>query len=383
MSLRSSIFPIASGGRVPVKETMPKKYVSAILIVLFGCATLQFIRYYCKTTDFYLNMTAYLSGHERLPFQERVFPIAILRPMFHSPWLMSHMAHANGAFTPELGPFYILSLVSLVVAGIYTQKLYTLVTGQHSLSFLVYPIFLFAMMWSYAIHSEANYSYPYDLPGVAFFAAGLYYIYKRSYVGLFLVILIGTFNRETTLFLIVIYVIDSASRAVMSPRLASAPRQQRSALSGGLFSRFDLRLVSWPKVAALSVVWVAIKLSLAHYFAANSNAENFLRIDYNLSRLSPRLLPALLNICGYTIPVVVIFYRLLRPVRFQNYLWVLPVWIGVMFCSGVLVETRIYGELCPFAAVALVIIMEESNARSKRRLPVKSEREETVERLVA
>ena len=362
---------------------MPKKYVSAVLVFLYACATLQFVRYYCKSTDFYLNMSAYLSGHERLPFQERVFPIVLLRPMFASHWLMGHLAHANGAFTPELGPFYILSLVSLAIAGIYTQKLYALVSGLRSLSFLVYPIFLFAMMWSYAIHSEANYSYPYDLPGVAFFAAGLYYVYKRSYIGLFLVILIGTFNRETTLFLIALYVIDSASRAVLSPRLASASRPQPESGSAGLLGRFDLRLVSWTKAAALCIVWAAIKLFLTHHFARNSNAENFLRIDYNLSRLSVRLLPALLNICGYTIPVVVIFHRLLRPVRFQNYLWVLPVWIGIMFCSGVLVETRIYGELCPFAAVALVLIMEESNSRSRRRLPITQEREEPLERMVA
>lgn len=361
---------------------MSKKYVSVVLVFLFGCATLQFIRYYTKSTDFYLNMAAYLSGHERLPFQERVLPIVILRPMFHSQWLMGHMAHANGAFTPSLGPFYVLSLFSLAVAGIYTQKLYGLVSGQRSLSFLVYPIFLFAMMWTYAIHSEADFSYPYDLPGVAFFAAGLYYIYKRSYVGLFFVILIGTFNRETTLFLIVLYVIDSASRAVVSRRLASVSSAATNA-SPGIFNRFDLRLVSWPRALILAAVWLAIKVSLAHFFARNSNEENFLRIHYNLERLSPRLLPALLNICGYTIPVVLIFSRMLRPIRFHNYLWILPVWMAVMFCSGVLIETRIYGELCPYAAVALVLIIEESVASSRRRRPISLERQAQLEKLVA
>ena len=361
---------------------MPKKYVSWLLVFLYGCATLQFVRYYCKTTDFYLNMSAYLSGHERLPFQERVFPIALLRPMFRSQWLMGHMAHSNGAFTPELGPFYLLSLVSVAIAGIYTQRLYNLVSARHSLSFLVYPIFLFATMWSYAIHSEADYSYPYDLPSVAFFAAGLYYIYRRSYAGLFLVVLIGTFNRETTLFLIALYGIDSASRAVMSPRLASAVRlPERRPLRW--LGRFDLKLVSWPRVAALGIVWLSIKLLLAHRFAANSNAENFLRIDYNLARLSPRLLPALLNICGYTIPLIVVFCRSLKPARFQNYLWILPVWFAIMFCSGVLVETRIYGELCPYAAVALVLIMEEYIARSRNRTPIALERTEPLERRVA
>jgi hypothetical protein len=361
---------------------MQKKFVSSLLVFLYACATLQFVRYYCKSTDFYLNMTAYLTGHERLPFQERVLPIALLRPMYHWHWLMSHMAHSNGAFTPELGPFYLLSLLSLAVAGIYTQRFYFLVSGRRSLSFLVYPIFLFTMMWSYSIHNEANYSYPYDLPGVAFFAAGLYYIYKRSFVGLFFVILIGTFNRETTLFLIVLYVIDSASRAVPSLQLARASRSDRDA-GHGILDRFDLRLVGWTKVAILGSIWIAVKFGLAYHFAGNSNAENFLRIRYNLARLSPRLLPALLNICGYTIPLIVVFFRMLKPIRVQNYLWVLPVWIAVMFCSGVLVETRIYGELCPFAAVALVLIIEESAARSACALPILEPGLETSEKIAA
>jgi hypothetical protein len=374
--------PIASGGRVPAKETMPKKYMSAVLVFLYGCATLQFIRYYCKSTDFYLNMTAYLTGRERLPFQERVLPILLLKPMYSSQWLMGHLAHRNGAFTPELGPVYALALVAVLIAGIYTQKLYGLVSSRHSLSFLVYPIFLFAVMWTYAIHSEADFAYPYDLPGVAFFAAGLYYIYKRSYAGLFLVILIGTFNRETTLFLIGIYVIDSASRAVLSPRMSSQPNMMLSG-STGLKDRFDLRLVSWGRVAVLAVIWASIKLLLTHHFARNSNDENFLRIEYNLRRLNPRLLPALLNICGYTLPLVLLFYKRLKPIRFQNYLWIVAAWLPIMFCSGVLVETRIYGELCPFAAVALVLIIEESATRTKGKQPILHERSEVAERMVA
>ena len=34
--------------------------------------------------------------------------------------------------------------------------------------------------------------------GMAFFSAGLYYLYRRQYLGLFVTILIGTFNRENS-----------------------------------------------------------------------------------------------------------------------------------------------------------------------------------------
>jgi hypothetical protein len=54
-----------------------------------------------------------------------------------------------------------------------------------------------------------------------------------------------------------------------------------------------------------------------------------------------------------------------------------------MFCSGVLLETRIYGELCSFAAVALVLIMEESLVRSVRMHPVLEQEEDLPARMVA
>jgi hypothetical protein len=323
---------------------MSKNYISVGLDFLYGCATLQFIRYYSQNTTFYLNMSSYLHGRERLPFQERVLPILFIRPMTQSRWVMQHLVHSNGIFTAERGPFYLLSLLAIVIAGVYTQKLYNQLTSTRWLDFLVYPVFLFTVMWSYCIHTEANYSYPYDILSLAFFTAGLYYIYTRRYLGIFLVVLIGTFNRETTLFLIGIYAIDAASTTLQD---AHAFRD-----------RLSLHFISWPRLISLLVVWFVVKAALMYSFAFNDSSENYVRIGENLGRLKIRLLPALLNICGYTIPLVFLFYRRLKPTRFANYLFIFPVWFAVMFYTGVILETRIYGELCSLSAIALVLIME-------------------------
>ena len=318
------------------------------LTLLYACATLQFIRFYSKSTVLYLNMPAYLTGHERIPFQERILPVLLLRPMYHSTWFMHHFAHSNGAFTLEKGPFYIVSLIAFAAAAAYTQRLYRALTVSGALAFMIYPILLFITMWTYVIHSEANFSYPYDLPSLAFFTAGLYYIYTRRFWPLFAVILIGSFNRETTLFLIGIYVIDCAT--ITTETLGLTPTAR--------LGRFKLGLIPWQRVALLSIVWLAIKLVLLYSFRHNDASESFLRIHYNVNQLRIRLLPALLNICGYTLPLVLIFAGSLRPRRFANYLFILIPWFAVMFCSGVIVETRIYGELCSFSAIALVLIME-------------------------
>ena len=327
------------------------------IVFMYACATLQAARYYANKTDFYLRMSAYLNGHERLPFQQRVLPILFLRLMYGSSWVVHHF-HRNGAFTAARGPFYVLSLISLVVAAIYTQKLYEALTAEGALRALVYPILLFTVLWTYAIHIEANFSYPYDLPSLAFFTAGLYFIYTRQFVPLLLTVLAGTFNRETTMFLVVIYVLDWAS-------VEPSARE-----SEGLAGRFNLRLVPWLRVALLTVIWLAIHYALRYVFRANDRSEDLVRWSDNWGELTPRLLPALLNICGYTLPIVLLYRKRLRPERFQNYLLVLPLWLLVMFCAGVLVETRIYGELCSYSAVALVLILEDglAGAADERRV---------------
>jgi hypothetical protein len=308
--------------------------------------TLQFIRFYSVSPLFYLKMHAYLTGQERVPFQERVLPILFMKPLFSSYWVMHSLAHKNGLFTPERGPFYLLSLIAFAIAGIFVQKLYSAVTPYKSLSFMVYPIFLSAAMWSYVIHSEADFSYPYDMPSVAFFAAGLYFIYTRKFLPLLPIMFFGTLNRETTLFLIGIYIIDAATVPTTGPVATFS-------------ERFSLAQVPWKRVILLTFVWVAIKVVLGRIFHHNDTSENYVRILENVTRMKPRLWPAVLNICGYLLPIVWLYRKNIAPVRFANYLYIMPLWFAVMFYTGVIVETRIYGELCSFVAVALVLILEK------------------------
>ncbi len=329
----------------------PKTVVAFVL--LYACATLQFIRYYVTYTSFYLRLPAYLAGQERLPFQERILPAILIRLFYRSPLWHYTTAHDKGAFTPERAPLFVISLLAIVVAGIYVQRLYSRLTRTRALSFLVYPVFLFAMMWTYSIHLEANFSYPYDMLAVAFFSAGLYYIYTRQFWPLLVVVAIGTFNRETTLLLIPVYILDAVS-AEPASEVAYGPGARQLAAK-----------MPWVRTALLFAVWFAIKAFLAYKFAHNDSSENYVRLRENIGRLKPRLWPALLNVCGYILPLVVIFHRRIRPKRFRNYLWVLPLWFAIMFYTGVIVETRVYGELCPYVAVAAVLIMEHRLASTE------------------
>lgn len=321
-----------------------------VIALLYACAGLQFIRFYARSTDFYLRLPAYLAGHERMPFQERVLPILFLRSIFSSPWLMHQLSHANGAIPWNRAPFFLISLLAFAIAAIATQLLYNVASQRQSLALLVFPLFLFTVMWTYTVHVEANYSYPYDMISLAVFSVGLLFVYMRRFVPLLLVVLVGTWNRETTLFLIGIFLLDAMSTSADG----TAPLHQH----------FQLRRIPWLRAGLLLGVWFAIKFWLAHQFHGNDESENYIRLGENVGRLKVRLIPALLNICGYLFPVVFLFWRRIQPSRFGNYIWIAVPWFAIMFYTGVILETRIYGELCSYTAVCMVLLAERMAERS-------------------
>lgn len=159
--------------------------------------------------------------------------------------------------------------------------------------------------------------------------------------------------------LIVLFAID----ACVSPAKEESMR---------LRDRFELRRMPWRRTALLLAIWLIVKGVLNRWFAGSDNSEDFTRVLYNLRGMVAKQWPSLLNICGFTIPVLLIFRRKIKPHRFGCYILLLPVWVGVMLFKGVLYEARIYGELCPYAAVACVLLVEQyvnresSSAASKR-----------------
>jgi hypothetical protein len=325
-----------------------------LVVILYVLATVNGMQFYVTNTAPWLNTARYLAGTERLPFQTRVFPIPFLKLLAHVAGSIPFLNSGSGVFTAtKFGPFF-LSLVSFAIASIFVVLLYRAVSLTRSLSGVVAPIFLALTLATYVIRS-ANYFYPYDMPALAFFAAGLYFIYQRKFVLLLLVVLLGTFNRETTLFLIVIYVLDAAA----------SPSQEESAPASARSNRMYWSQVSWLRAFFLAAVWTAIRLYLSHKFAGNDRSEDYLRFGENLHRLlSPRYWPTMLDLCGYLLPIVYLCRKRLASKRLATWLLVTPLWIILMLFVGVITETRIYGELIPLVAVAATLLLEEHIAQS-------------------
>jgi hypothetical protein len=336
---------------------MPKSRMQkAVMWFFYTLATLQGIGFYIFSTQSYIVLQDYMYGRERLPFQERVMAAVLLRSILHFDFMVSLFNRLHGVFSPPVqGAFLLLSYIWFAIAGYFCVKLYRAVSYRRTFDFLVYPLFLCITLASYAVQITQDYAYPYDIPSLAFFTAGLYFIYTRQYLPLACVMFLGTFNRETTLFLIPIYLIDQTA-------VANA--------SGSTMPRFDLSRVPWLRSALLLLIWAAVKLPIDHHFAHNGS-DNQLRIRENLVNIGPKHWPGVLNICGYTIPIVLLLHRRISPRRFANYLLIVPLWIVVMFFTGVMLETRIYGELSSLATIAMLLILEDYAERLPRQVDLK------------
>jgi len=315
------------------------------LNLVYALAALQFLRFYITSTHLWINLPHYLAGTDRLPFQRRFLPVPILIGFNKLFAHFSFLNHGEAVRTPENFSLFCLATLAFCIAAFYLVRLYRAVSPTRLLEPLVLPVFIVLCLFTYVVHIGDTLSYPYDLPSVAFFTAGLFYIYQRRFLPLLAVILLGTINRETTLFLILIYFIDAASdQAVPAARLRD---------------RLNFRRLPWLRAALLLLPWAAVELTLTHYFNNHTNSEEYLRIHENLGYLRPRLWPALLNIGAYSLPLILLHRRYLKPARFANYLLVLPAWLAIMFVKGTMTETRIYGEFTGYFAVAVVLLVEQ------------------------
>jgi hypothetical protein len=112
-------------------------------------------------------------------------------------------------------------------------------------------------------------------------------------------------------------------------------------------------------VLPLLAYWVIWHLTIFHIFRGNSS-EYYSRIVTNLLSLrSLRNYPQIFSALGY-LPIFLLLYRRrIHDPEIRAWMWMLPVWAGFMYVWGVIVETRIFGELIAYAACVGTILAEE------------------------
>ncbi len=311
-----------------------------LLPAFYALATIQVAWCYLWLTRPYVNTFLYERGQERMPFQGRCLMMLPLR-LAHSIAAL-RVAGKLFAVVPEVLVQAVINVGCLALTGVLTTRIYQASSRRRLLTPLVYPLVLAAFAATYLLHTVQNFRFIYDLPSLAFFTSALYLLYFRRHWGWFVALfVVATVNRETTLLLLPIYLIDHAFQ------------------HGQVRIKRLLQPRSLAVVVPLALFWIAWEIAIRHHFATN-RSEFYPRLNWNVkSLLLPHAWPQMLSACGYLLPFALIMRRRIPDPRLRAWLWLVPIWLVFMFSYGILIETRVFGELIPLSVCASTLILEE------------------------
>ncbi len=329
-----------------------------LLLAIYVLATVQLVWCYLWLTRPYINTLLYEQGRERMPFQGRCLMMLPLRLAHRSALLRSlssPFALSRFWFPKPVQPEVLLQagvgVLCLLVTGYLTTRMYQASSRRQLLTPLIYPLLLVVCGATYVLHTVQNFRFIYDLPSLAFFSAAMYLIYFRWHWGWFVALfLVATVNRETTLLLLPLFLLDAAFK------------------DGRFQWQRTLRPRTIGPVLFLLAAWIGWEIFVRHLFAHN-RSEFYPRLNWNVkSLLVPQAWPQLVSACGFLLPLVLLGRRRISDPRLQAWLWLMPFWLVFMFAYGILIETRVFGELIPLVVCASALILEEMLLQRAERL---------------
>lgn len=310
-------------------------------------ASIYFVQMYSGLVHQYLNLSWYMRGLERMPFQARELMRYPLLLATHSNLLQRVASGHQVVNTPELLMLEIVSCISLLLAGWASVKIYRFAAPRGRVPYLPWAILVILCLFD--LFCSASYAFPYDLPAVMFLGWGTYFVLTRKFAWLLPIFILGTFNRETTLFLILIALVVA---------IAKDGKVRLSALT-----RKDVF-----QLLTLALIWVGIYVYLHHLYSGSPSEGGF-RVMLNLHYLAkPEYWPRILSGSAFLLPYVYLKRSKIHCEPLRVCLLVLPFWVLLLLAVGQILELRIYADISVLIAVAAALILSEEIAASATEL---------------
>lgn len=273
-----------------------------------------------------------------MPFQGRDLMRWPMLAAAHIPFLQHATAQRAVLRSPEFLVMEIAAGLSLFLAARAAERLYRLAMPEAPMPLLPSALLIVVCLFDFVL--DVPFSFPYDLPATAFLGWGIVYIAEGRFFRLLPVFLFGTWNRETTLFLVGVLLLTAAMR--------------ESRLELGNITR-----KSWSEAGVLSLCWLAITGSQHHHYAGNLS-EAGSRIGGNIQQLlSPALWPNILSVSAFLLPYVYLNRAAVHCAALRASILLLPFWLLLLLSVGQILESRIYGDISVFVAVAAALIVVE------------------------
>ena len=300
-------------------------------------------------------MHFYLAASTELPFAKlaAILQFDTPRPFVYrvlTPWILGGLMRLGLEAQTAVVYFTWASFF----ACYYAFRLYLSdYLGKTRAAFGALSIF-YVLPFVFIIPQPLNIWFPWDLPSVLFFICGLHFIYARQWLWWYVILILGTLNRETTGFLL--------------PLLLMVP--ERSRLKIALTRPF---LIS-------AGLWLAIKIALTVYFADRPGAilVEWLHRDRDVSHLRENanlildftIWPYLLSTLGFAWVLAWMLRPRLRNDFLRHALWLSLPYACCVFLFANIGEQRIYGDLIGLVLTPVVVValQTKSSGNSGRML---------------
>lgn len=314
---------------------------------LYALATIQVVWAYHSRVPPYLHLLRYENGQEVTPCQTRIMMALILR-WAHSNRFLVDLAGMFSAIPvyrshirPESFIFAIADTAGIVVAAWVATRIYEAASEHRLLTPYIYPLVLVFCASQYILVALHPYRFYYDLPSLGFFAIGIYLIYFRQHPAWFaLLFVIATLNRETTLLLLLFYVLAEVSR------------------EGASDWRRIYAVQTLIVIAPLMTFWFGWRIFVSHFFAQNHGVPILASKMNTVLLLWPPAWPQMLAAGCYCIIPIYLYRRFIKDDTLRIWLWTLPAWLAIMFRYAIIDEPRLFGELIPYIACVAAILTE-------------------------
>lgn len=284
----------------------------------------------------YLDLRKYALGQERMPFQARELMRYPLLWAENSSFVQRHtMGHA-GINSPERLVILLVTFVAILLSAWAARKIDRMYWPKARVPLLPFAVLIVVFLFDFYL--GVPFTFPYDPLSMMFLGWGLYLVLADRFWWLLLLFAAATWNRETTVFLILARAAVALSRE-------------------GRWRVRAVKLRDIVEIAVLCVVWVAITAVLHHKYAGNPT-EAGARIIGNLQKLAkPVLWPGILSGSAFLMPWIYWRRDLISAPRLRACVLLLPLWVLMLLCVGQILEVRIYGDIAVFIAVCAAAIL--------------------------
>ncbi len=311
-------------------------------LLLYGFLTAlsaHFAVAYAIGPKFYVDVAQYQNGMAKLPFMYRALMAWTIHAFMQIQAFVDivHRAQLPAPFDqPEIIVLTGINILSVIALTEFVRRSIAIFVEDPLLTAVLSFLMPLSMYFSYvALASNLKHSYPYDIPNLPLFAACIYGILKRKLVLMQVSFLLACLSRETSVFLIAIYLLYELDR------LKSAPLQ----IAGNiLLMGAVLALTKW----ILFRMYEGNPLELETYAGGLFGLrlqENFIFLTH------PQNWPNLLSSGGFLWVTLFATYKYLPKGPLRRTLWVAVPWVVLMGCVGLLTEVRVFGELTILLAI--------------------------------